>query len=281
MYEGRTRGKRLKYTYSDDEDIFSDDAPTRRSGRNASNNAAPAEPRTRFTASGRQIRSRAGGLYGEALLSGQREDSEEEEETARPQRSRTSNNPNGYSGYADDDLDDESEAQSSGQESGKDWQSENDENDFEGDDEGDSASGDESVINGEAPSLVIQLKYGKGNALDAPKPPIAEPPPVQDTKTKDVSQVDGSTDPPGPVSEPKEPTKELELKAPADTPQQATNAPAVTGQSISSLLIYEESKSEQPAEANKVSEEGDKTEKRHDTGFPSGSHLSQILNPPS
>ena len=230
MYEGRTRGKRLKYTYSDDEDIFSDDAPTRRSGRNASNNAAPAEPRTRFTASGRQIRSRAGGLYGEALLSGQREDSEEEEETARPQRSRTSNNPNGYSGYADDNLDDESDARSSGQESGKDWQSENDENDFEGDDEEENASGDESIINGEAPSLVVQLRYGRGDKLDATQPSVAEPPPKSATQMRDDSQVDGATDPPGPVSELKEPTKQPELKAPTDTLQQATNASAVTGQ---------------------------------------------------
>ena len=124
MYEGRTRGKRLKYTYSDDEDLLlSDEGPSRRSARNASNTVTPAEPsRPRFTASGRQIRSRAGGLYGEALLTGQREDSEEEaEESTRPQRSRTARNSNGYSGYAADDLEEESDAASTGNDSGNDW----------------------------------------------------------------------------------------------------------------------------------------------------------------
>ncbi|KAJ6155565.1 hypothetical protein N7470_006131 [Penicillium chermesinum] len=183
MYEGRTRGKKLKYTYSDDEDIFSDrdDQPSRRSTRNAGN--APAEaPRTQFTASGRQVRSRAGGLYGEALLSGQREDSEEAYgDDERPQRARTSVNANGYSGYGDDDLEDESEARSSGNDSGNDWNSGDEEdNDFEGDDEGDNASGDESIIHGEPQSLVIQLRYGKGNESNAPKPPSDEPPPAQD-----------------------------------------------------------------------------------------------------
>lgn len=156
LYEGRTRGKKLKYTYSDDEDIFSDDGP-RRSTRNASGTATPAEPAgPRFTASGRQIRSRAGGLYGASLLTGQRDDeAEDEEDTGRPQRSRTTR-ANGYAGY---DVEDESEAQSSGNE----WQGGDDdeENDFEGDDE-EEASGDESVMNGENPSLVVQLRYSKG-----------------------------------------------------------------------------------------------------------------------
>ncbi|KAJ5223607.1 hypothetical protein N7468_008149 [Penicillium chermesinum] len=196
MYEGRTRGKKLKYTYSDDEDIFSDrdDQPSRRSTRNAGN--APAEaPRTQFTASGRQVRSRAGGLYGEALLSGQREDSEEAYgDDERPQRARTSVNANGYSGYGDDDLEDESEARSSGNDSGNDWNSGDEEdNDFEGDDEGDNASGDESIIHGEPQSLVIQLRYGKGNESNAPKPPSDEPPPAQDAPMKEVSQTEVPT----------------------------------------------------------------------------------------
>ncbi|KAK4169270.1 hypothetical protein QBC43DRAFT_307320 [Cladorrhinum sp. PSN259] len=57
MYEGRTRGKRMKYTYSDDEAEFMTDSTTRRSTRNTRNHT-PAElsgPVT--TASGRQIRA--------------------------------------------------------------------------------------------------------------------------------------------------------------------------------------------------------------------------------
>ncbi|ORY69972.1 uncharacterized protein BCR38DRAFT_333623 [Pseudomassariella vexata] len=57
MYEGRTRGKRMKYTYSEDEDFLSDSTGVRRSTRNTGSNtpAEPAGPVT--TASGRQIKA--------------------------------------------------------------------------------------------------------------------------------------------------------------------------------------------------------------------------------
>lgn len=57
MYEGRTRGKRIKYTYSDDEDAFySDSTSYRRSARNTGTNT-PAETGPVTTSSGRQIRA--------------------------------------------------------------------------------------------------------------------------------------------------------------------------------------------------------------------------------
>lgn len=156
LYEGRTRGKKLKYTYSDDEDIFSDGLPaTRRSTRNTSGVSTPTEPAgPRFTASGRQIRSRAGGLYGETLLSGQRD----EEEEGRPQRTRTTR-ANGYAYEMDYEMDEGSDG---GESSGNEWQGgeEEDENEFEGDDE-EEVSGDESVVNAENRSLVVQLRYNK------------------------------------------------------------------------------------------------------------------------
>ncbi|KAI1751430.1 hypothetical protein F4782DRAFT_183461 [Xylaria castorea] len=57
MYEGRTRGKRMKYTYSDDDEDFYSDSTTRRSTRNTGTHtpAEPAGPVT--TASGRQIKA--------------------------------------------------------------------------------------------------------------------------------------------------------------------------------------------------------------------------------
>ncbi|EAW12546.1 uncharacterized protein ACLA_009690 [Aspergillus clavatus NRRL 1] len=172
LYEGRTRGKKLKYTYSDDEDIFSDEMPsTRRSTRNASGISTPAEPAgPRYTASGRQIRSRAGGLYGEALLSGQRGD--DAEDADRPQRSRATR-ANGYTDYNMDGMDEESEAAHS---SGNEWRGgeEEEDNDFEGDDEGD-LSGDDSVLNGQDRSLVVQLRYGKGKLPSSPQLPADEP----------------------------------------------------------------------------------------------------------
>lgn len=54
LYEGRTRGKRVKYTYSDDEDFYTD-STNRRSMRNTRNHT-PIETGPVVTASGRQSR---------------------------------------------------------------------------------------------------------------------------------------------------------------------------------------------------------------------------------
>ncbi len=59
LYEGRTRGKRMKYTYSDDEADFYSDSTNRRSTRNTRHHT-PAEPTgPQTTASGRQVRAPA------------------------------------------------------------------------------------------------------------------------------------------------------------------------------------------------------------------------------
>jgi hypothetical protein len=80
MYEGRTRGKRMKYSYSDDEDDGSDFSGVRRSTRN-SGISTPAETGPTITASGRQVKSRVGGLYGESILADQRKEIENERAT--------------------------------------------------------------------------------------------------------------------------------------------------------------------------------------------------------
>ncbi|KAJ5182748.1 hypothetical protein N7492_000364 [Penicillium capsulatum] len=188
MYEGRTRGKKLKYTYSDDEDIFSEGLSSRRSTRNPSSNVTPGETaRPRFTASGRQIRSRAGGLYGEALLAGQREDSDGEEEgDERPQRTRTAIHPNGYSGYGADDFEDEIEARSTGSDSGNEWHSgEGEDNESDEDAEDDDDIEDELMSNGESPSLIVRLRYRPGIRRHNPNVPVDEPPPAQTAPARD------------------------------------------------------------------------------------------------
>ncbi|KAK3940492.1 hypothetical protein QBC46DRAFT_124417 [Diplogelasinospora grovesii] len=58
LYEGRTRGKRMKYTYSDDEDEFYTDSTNRRSTRNTRHHT-PADNGPVTTASGRQVRASA------------------------------------------------------------------------------------------------------------------------------------------------------------------------------------------------------------------------------
>ena len=73
LYEGRTRGKRLRYTYDDDDDMVfggdSDATSTRRSTRNqTSARNTPFEAGPTYTASGRQINKPKTGEYGEPLL---------------------------------------------------------------------------------------------------------------------------------------------------------------------------------------------------------------------
>lgn len=280
MYEGRTRGKKLKYTYSEDEEIFSDEQPSRRSARNTSSNVVAPEPRSRFTASGRQVRSRAGGLYGETLLTGQREDSEEEEEdTTRPQRARTSTNPNGYSGYAADDLEDESEAQSSGNESGNEWQSGDDGNEAEGDDEAEeNVSGDESITNGEPQSLVVQLRVGKINVPSEHKPSDDEPPPAKDVQMKDASEaVPPKPQPtadqlPTQALSPQQVSKASVFAAPLmpsePQPQETILPKTTSASSMPSVPSAETPKSMQPVEPNGWSRGSTGTDSRPGLGLP-------------
>ncbi|OAA72276.1 hypothetical protein ISF_01349 [Cordyceps fumosorosea ARSEF 2679] len=100
MYEGRTRGKRVKYTYSDDEDMFYSDSTNRRSARNTGANT-PAEPPT--TASGRTVRvpSRMGAGDDSAAASIQGDYSEADREgsvgvTGRPRRAAATGSANGW-----------------------------------------------------------------------------------------------------------------------------------------------------------------------------------------
>ncbi|OOQ89797.1 hypothetical protein PEBR_06605 [Penicillium brasilianum] len=284
LYEGRTRGKKLKYTYDDDEDIFSDDQPTRRSARNSSGVTAAEPSRPRFTASGRQVRSRAGGAYGESLLSGQREDSEyEEEDGARPQRSRTSTHPNGYSGYGFDDLDDESEARSN--DSGNEWDGGDEEEiDFEGDDEGEDASGDESIVNGEPRSLVVQLRYSKGNASGGPKDPD-EPPPAKDALMEDAEQagvshetyISKETAQPIRASEPAAaPSVTAPTFASVPAPQMPAQpaAPKVTALPMSALLNTPEPAAQPPIHPAPTPSEAPKTAQPVASNGWNGSHPS-------
>ncbi|KHJ31173.1 hypothetical protein EV44_g6445 [Erysiphe necator] len=70
IYEGRTRGKRIKYTFSDeDEENLADLNSTRRSMRSNGNNPKFDNNVPAVTQSGRQVKSRQGGAYGETIPS--------------------------------------------------------------------------------------------------------------------------------------------------------------------------------------------------------------------
>lgn len=181
MYEGRTRGKRMKYSYSDDEDDGSDFSGIRRSTRN-SGISTPAETGPTVTASGRQVKSRVGGVYGETMLVDQRKEIEHERATATDGirelsdevhstngRSRRSRQPEtrrpAQQRYEELGSDGESEVAWSGNEDEPD-ESEPEFDDGADEDEemsADEASGTEEMDEDDntQESLVVQLRYKK------------------------------------------------------------------------------------------------------------------------
>ncbi|RFU35839.1 hypothetical protein B7463_g456, partial [Scytalidium lignicola] len=187
LYEGRTRGKRIKYTYSDDDELYSDATTSRRSTRNTRTHT-PAEGlgAPTVTSSGRQVRSRNGGIYGESLLSGavtpavstgdgtseEPEDNIPNDQNGRPRRSAAVNHGSrGWSrkshryaeGYDSADIDDEEDDASE-----QDYGDDEDEDDRvparseDGDQENFSDEVDDldeldELIDGEKRSLVVKL----------------------------------------------------------------------------------------------------------------------------
>ncbi|KAI5854613.1 hypothetical protein BZA05DRAFT_350503, partial [Tricharina praecox] len=99
LYEGRTRGKRIRYNFSDADD--DKDSEETRSGRSTRNTPLPEAPR--FTASGRQIRKPQTGLYGEVKINGSRGTSAGSETEAPPPFSYAEDQWDGDSQGDDDD----------------------------------------------------------------------------------------------------------------------------------------------------------------------------------
>lgn len=195
MYEGRTRGKRMKYTYSDDEDFYSD-STNRRSTRNTGTHtpAEPAGPVT--TASGRQIKAPSRMTVDASNNIVTTSPTQETEDTrskealvgpgGRPRRSAAVNHgTNGWAaskkkGYSsmddemDDDDDDDSEPDLGDDEEDDhipNADSEDDDDDEGGDDDEldeDEAMVDDDLDDGEG-SMVVKLKYSpkaSGPTLD-------------------------------------------------------------------------------------------------------------------
>ena len=188
----------MKYTYSEEEeeDGVSDGLSTRRSNRQ-SDISTPTEPSgPTFTASGRQVRSRHGGTYGETMLTGQANTSrqpsisgmdgahgedDEPPHLDRPRRTVQQNGsrPKAFTrGNIDDynvldSMDDESDASLSGDE----WVGGDDDepdimNEDDEDDEDDEAemsdnraSTSEEDVDAVSSSLVVSLRYKKNRLL--------------------------------------------------------------------------------------------------------------------
>ncbi|KAL8926761.1 MAG: hypothetical protein Q9208_002835 [Pyrenodesmia sp. 3 TL-2023] len=195
LYEGRTRGKRIKYTFSDEEDGGSDALSTRRSDRH-SGISTPAEPaRPTVTASGRQVRSRHGGAYGEMLSTEQHVqgqtlaiggvdgiDEEEEAQYTRTYPNRATRNraqkirQRGGENDSTEGLDDESDITSSGHE----WVGGDDDEADDHVDDGDDEEMDEDMSEDELGTdhepqpqrtLVVSLRYPPKTTLSIAAPP--------------------------------------------------------------------------------------------------------------
>jgi len=175
LYEGRTRGKRMRYTFDDEEGDDIDELGPRRSGRH-SDRSTPNEGPT-VTASGRTVRPRGGGMYGESLLSGQATDAttpatNDYEDSEMSEMPRTSGRGNRASdrlgelngerkrkqreGYNEvDQMSDEEDAASSAGWNSDDNEEEARDDIMDEDDDDDGLSEDEDL---EPQSLVVKLK---------------------------------------------------------------------------------------------------------------------------
>lgn len=177
LYEGRTRGKRMRYTYEDEDG--GDSEETRRSLRDTSGYATPVEGPV-VTSSGRQVKSRVGGVYGESMLMDQRKEIETQQENGRDtsedmdmpategKTTRRGRVVKPTREQYDDGGDSDSNAAES---SGKEWsgnEDEPDESEPELDDEAEDDEVGADDFDGEGEddntqeSLVVQLRYRKG-----------------------------------------------------------------------------------------------------------------------
>lgn len=195
LYEGRTRGKRIKYTFSDEEDGASDALSAKRSNRQ-SGVSTPAEPaRPTITASGRQVKSRYRGTYGETIPNKQHdhgqaaavggtdvtaEDEEGQDSTMRSDRATRSRIRKVRQHVGDYDSTDGIEDESGVTSSGHEWNGNDDDEVDDHADDGDddeemdeNTSEDELGINEGSPpqrTLVVSLRYPKPTFYPSPAP---------------------------------------------------------------------------------------------------------------
>lgn len=188
----------MKYTFSDEEDGGSDALSTRRSNRQ-SGASTPAEPSgPTFTASGRQVRSRHGGPYGESTLSNKNHNPDQSAmeglemlehegdqslQRGRPRRIaehngvRTNTRPKKRNEGYDSS---ESTGDDTGETSSRGWDGEEDDDeadellqDDDKDEDVEMSNDDEKESDDEDPrrSLVVSLRYLKGQSFPPPPHP--------------------------------------------------------------------------------------------------------------
>ena len=172
----------MRYTFDDDDDgADEDELAPRRSTRN-SDRSTPAEGPT-VTASGRTVRPRGGGMYGETLLSGQASDGNtpmtndyvDSEDVEHAHGTRASGRFGGMNGsrkrkYLDGDNDTEQMSEEEDAASSTGWNSADNEGNEDADeemDEDDEDLGDELDDDLGQGSLVVKLKVPRLGGLKA------------------------------------------------------------------------------------------------------------------
>ncbi|USW51334.1 Putative WHIM1 domain-containing protein [Septoria linicola] len=214
IYEGRTRGKRMRYTYDEEAEDDSDATSTRRSTRHQSSRSTPFETGPQYTASGRQIKQPRQGDYGESLLStnmmstadlGPGYDTEERSVRAgsdesdpvrsggRPSRASRNvhygeSNPRKrkhIDGYNDiDDMSDEDDAAPSGDEWNSDQNEDEDMAEAPAAQSEDSEDEEDDFDHDSTRSLIVKLKLPQNDHSRPRDTPPTSPPRSQDAMPK-------------------------------------------------------------------------------------------------
>ncbi|KAL7937696.1 hypothetical protein V8C35DRAFT_186420 [Trichoderma chlorosporum] len=255
LYEGRTRGKRMKYTYSDDEDIFSDSTGHRRSARNTGTNT-PAETGPVTTSSGRTVRAppRLNVTTGEDLPNDVQGDTVEAATERRSRRSAAANS--GADDFADTD-EGESDAEFGDDEEDVEAQIPEESED---EDEFKDEAMDEDDLEVQPQTLVVKLSVtppklkgvltpseraanllptpGQGDLKDAPTGPPDTPTPTQQTFETVAAAA-------APVFNAKTPERH---KTPEVADQQAPNQSSLPSAAPATSLAFRGSPEKQPAQ---------------------------------
>ena len=250
MYEGRTRGKRQRYTFDEEDDFDSDNLSVRRSGRQSGRDTPAAPSGPTVTASGRQVRSRATGLYGEKLHSGQvtdhpspatgdyvRSDVSEEPQSVHGRAARAANRGAINERTLNRTMNSEDDEDATSWDGGDDDEEEPDQMDL--DDDEDDAGADDDEEEDDEPSLMVTLRYRK---------------PGSDTQDNETTMGNGASQDAAKVSKAQlpqslqqdttpriEPSASMvQLEAPSaanglSTPQQSDTAPVIPKSQESSV----------------------------------------------
>lgn len=257
LYEGRTRGVRKNYT----EDGLRDDAYDS-SSRPASGRSTPFDDsRPVVTASGRQVKSRIGGQYGESMLTGQRRDLTDQSSanddtdeligpSGRPVRkSIPTKRALATRGRYADGLESGSETdgdadEEEGPASADEWSGNEDEPDEESEPEAELSEDedDELMADASPAKMVVRLRYKKSppvNGDDAPtnKAETHDPTPLHQVQnTNDANgAMDISPSKPAAIAQ----SINLATQPSTDGPMQLTNGITANGSSSNGLTSNE------------------------------------------